>query len=597
MIASPATERTASLMVVEGGFTAIAIAVAFYCPKLGAKHFSRIERAFGRLARRQGLAVLVVGLTAVLARLAILPVMPIPYPFGADDFSFLLSANTFASGRLTNPTPAMWVHFESIHISMKPTYMSMYFPGDGLVLAAGKVLFGHPWFGLLCMVGLMCAAICWMLQAWLPPTWALLGGMLAIVRLGLFTYWINLYSGAGSIAALGGALILGALPRFMKTVRLRYGVLMATGIVLLAISRPYEGLLLCVCVSVVLGRWILVGKNKPTLTLLFRRTALPLAMIIAACAWMGYYDYRAFGNPLTPPYKINRATYAVAPYYIWQAPRPEPVYRHEVMRKFYVREEMHDYGKVQTFLGFSRQTLIKFVRGFFFFSGFALLPPLIMLRRVFLDRRTRFLVACSLVLAAGMFIENFLYPHYIAAFTAAFYAIGLQAMRHLRVWKPGDRPVGATLTRLIVSLCFVLVIARLHAATDHPKIVMRSDAISDWGGPENYGVPRARIEDELEHQPGKQLVIVRYSPDHEAFNEWVYNAPDIDNSKVIWAREMDDASNLELIRYYKDRKVWLVQPDLEPAGLSPYPLPKTNVLPSMNSISTANVDKKSQSGG
>ena len=57
---------------------------------------------------------------------------------------------------------------------MKPTYMSMYFPAQGLVLAAGKVLTGHPWFGILVVTALMCLAICWMLQAWLPPTWALL---------------------------------------------------------------------------------------------------------------------------------------------------------------------------------------------------------------------------------------------------------------------------------------------------------------------------------------------------------------------------------------------------------------------------------------
>ncbi len=167
------------------------------------------------------MSVAVVGFAVLLLRLAILPLCPIPHPFINDDFSFLLAADTFASGRLTNPTPAMWVHFESLHITMKPTYMSMYFPAQGLILAAGKVLAGRAWYGVLVMSALMCAGICWMLQAWLPPAWALLGGILAVLRLGLFSYWIDSYSGGGSIAALGGALVLGGLPRFMKTAKLR----------------------------------------------------------------------------------------------------------------------------------------------------------------------------------------------------------------------------------------------------------------------------------------------------------------------------------------------------------------------------------------
>jgi hypothetical protein len=71
--------------------------------------------------------------------------------------------------------------------------------------------------------------------------------------------------------------------------------------------------------------------------------------------------------------------------------------------------------------------------------------------------------------------------------------------------------------------------------------------------------------------PGRQLVIVRYATDHNSLDEWVYNAADIDGSKVIWAREMDQAENLELIHYYKDRSVWLVQPDTTPATVSVYP--------------------------
>jgi len=150
------------------------------------------------------MAVLAVGVAALLLRVAILPFFPIPLPFIPDDFSFLLAAETFAHGHLTNPTPAMWTHFETLHLTMQPSYVSMYFPGQGLLLAAGQVLLGHPWFGVLIADALMCAAICWMLQAWLPPTWALLGGFLAILRLGLFSYWVNTYSGGALLRRLAG---------------------------------------------------------------------------------------------------------------------------------------------------------------------------------------------------------------------------------------------------------------------------------------------------------------------------------------------------------------------------------------------------------
>src|ERR1700716_1600278 len=190
MVVSSVPERGPSLLLIEGCVTTITVAVAFCWPRLGSDWFSHFEHAFARLARKKSLSVALVGLAALLLRLAILPICPIPKPFIHDEFSFLLAADTYASGRLTNPTPAMWVHFETFHVTMSPTYMSMYFPAQGLVLAAGKVLTGHGWFGILVVTALMCSAICWMLQAWLPPTWALLGGILAILRLGLFSYWI-----------------------------------------------------------------------------------------------------------------------------------------------------------------------------------------------------------------------------------------------------------------------------------------------------------------------------------------------------------------------------------------------------------------------
>jgi hypothetical protein len=515
--------------------------------------------------------VVIPGAAVLLLRLAMLPLLPIPLPFVPDDFSFLLAGDTFASGRLTNPTPAMWVHFESIHITMVPSYMSMYFPAQGLFLAFGKLCLGNPWFGVLVSGALMCSAFCWMLQAWLPPEWAFLGAMLAVLRLGLFSYWINTYSAGGMIAALGGALVLGALTRYMRSVGIRNGMLLAIGIVLVATCRPYEGMLLCLPVASLLAAWFF--KNRPSRSVLLRSAGLPLLLLAVAGSWMAYYDQRAFGNPLTLPYTVDRAEYATAPYYVWQPPRPEPVYRHAVLRDFYANNELKAYQEIHKPSGFIPQTLIKVVRVPLFFAGFALLVPLVMAPWAVRDRRIRLLVVCALVLAPGMLIEIFLIPHYLAPFTAVFYAIGLQCMRHLRVWRPAGRPVGIALVRASVTLCVVLAALRLCTGPLH--IVVGEWPASNWSGmwygPEHYGIERAAVEDRLLHEPGRQLVLVRYTATHNPLDEWVYNSADIDNSKVIWAREMDAANNVELIRYYHDRNVWLVEPDVGQGKVNRYP--------------------------
>src|ERR1700722_11947092 len=166
-------------------------------------------------------------------------------------------------------------------------------------------------------------------------------------------------------------------------------MVMAIGIALLILTRPYEGMLLCLPVAVILGRWILFGKNRLPAPVLLRRASAPLALLALTAAWMCFYDYRAFGSPTTLPYTVNRSTYAVAPYYVWQSPRPYPVYRHSVLREFYTSLEMRGVDQLHTWIGYSQQTLRKIAIPLLFFAGFALMPPLLMMRRVLIDRRIR----------------------------------------------------------------------------------------------------------------------------------------------------------------------------------------------------------------
>src|SRR5205814_1422114 len=164
-----------------------------------------------------------------------------------------------------------------------------------MVLGLGKVLLGHPFWGVWLSCGLMCAAITWMLQGWLAPEWALLGGFLAIARYGVFGYWANSYWG-GALAAIGGALVLGALPRIKNSRRLRYALLLGLGLAILANARPYEGVVFSLPVAIALFAWIL-GKNRPAFSVSLRKIILPLTLVLSLTAvGLGYYFWRVTGN-------------------------------------------------------------------------------------------------------------------------------------------------------------------------------------------------------------------------------------------------------------------------------------------------------------
>jgi hypothetical protein len=556
------TLRTIHLIAVQFRIAAVLGLLALLFPRIAAQTFDHVERAVANFSQRRNLAILTIFLSVIVIRVLALPLLHVPIPGIHDEFSYLLMADTFAHGRLANPPHPMWISFETFHVNWLPRYASMYPPAQGVALAVGQLL-GNPWIGVLLSDAAMCAVILWMLQAWLPARWAFLGGAIVALKLGIASYWMNSYWG-GAMAAIGGALVLGALPRIVKRARVREAVLLGLGVAILANSRPYEGFLFCLP----LGAWFLwwlfgKTKSKDNLTTRLRNAVAPLVTVLVLTgAWMGFYNWRLTRNVLLMPHVLNTRTYHTTPLFLWEHPKPEMHYRNQQFEDFYNGWERENYHN--TAADVLRVSGEKLFRGGVTYFWPGLLFALPALPFVFRDRKMRLPLLILLIGVVGVFAVIWSAAHYAAPITCTIYLLMVQTIRHLRTIKIAGRPFGLAFSRVIVISLILGTIVNVKRGLCDPLF---------WACEGDSS--RTAIAEKLKHTPGKHLIIVRYGEDHNIHDDWVYNGAEIDNAKVLWARELTPDQNARLLAYFKDRKVWLVTPDTDNTYLEPYTAPGT----------------------
>lgn len=544
-------------------FTLLFLTLALVASRPAEQIFTRLESLFPRFAMHGNLVILALFFAVIAIRLVALPLLRVPVPGIHDEYSYLLMGDTFAHGRLANPPHPMWLSFETFHVSWFPTYSSIYPPAQGAILAIGQLL-GSPWIGVLLSAAAMCSAIAWMLQAWMPSRWALLGGVLAATKFGVASYWMNSYWG-GAAAAIGGALVLGVLGRISKHPTAWNGVVLGLGVAILANSRPYEGMLFCIPAAAWFIWWFATTKNRSSVphtafSSAQAKTKVLISVLIvltAAATFMGYYNWRLTGNALLMPHTLRTRTYHSSALFLWEESRPPLHYNNRQFEDFYNGWERENYR--HTWRDVWRVSLEKINRGghTYFWWGVILLAPGVPF--VLRDKKMRLLLTTIFIGALGVFAVIWSFAHYAAPFTCVIVALLVQSVRHLRTIKVAARPLGRWLSRAAILLLLIETIS-------YP-IRHQCDPLA-WtcqGDPS-----RAAIQNHLSQQPGKHLIIVRYEPDHNIHDEWVYNGADIDAAKVLWARELDEPQNAKLLAYFKDRTVWLVEPDNDNTELIPY---------------------------
>ena len=579
---------------------------------------------------RPGATRLSVAALTFLGCLLVAGILHEPVPRIHDEFSYLLMSDTFAHGRMANPTPPLPEFFDTFHVLMHPTYASKYYPAQGVLLAIGQELTGHPAVGVWLSAALAVAAAMWMLEAWIGPAWALVGGLLMLVQYGVYSYWSQSYWG-GMAAAIGGALAFGAVRRLWDEWQWKSGALLALGIVILVNSRPFEGILalapVTACLAVHLWRkraW----ENEG----FFPGFVLPVTLVLAGGAFLTCtYNRAVTGSALEAPYLVYERQYEQSPPFNFLSERPRVSYSNAVIQKFYEEQDLKLYRASR-----EPKQIVTLLTGALagwwqFYCGIWLAVPLVIpgllrgggvryvqaglivalpalwqfadsgpvavhcaiavlavaqaavLWIVFDDLWPRIAIATCVLLLCEALVVRWYFAHYFAPAACLVLYLEVEGLRRMWRWNaPGlsseRRTTQAGGGQALWMRRLAVAVPVLCAASLVWSVASR---LRGWNegvyDPAQMALPlkdwslqRSLLQKWMEARHSPQLLLVRYSAGHDLNHEWVYNHADLANAQVVWARDRGTEENRRLLEALPGRTVWLLEPDGPEGQLSPY---------------------------
>ncbi len=491
-----------------------------------------------------GKTCLVVALASLLSSAFVGAFIARYMPTNHDQSAYLLAGQTFAHLRLTNPTPANWRFFETQHVLMHPTYMAKFPPGQGMAIAVGYWL-GNPIYGVWLESALFAASIVWMLRGFFSNRWAVLGGLLAILQFGVTHYWAQSFWG-GALAASGGALVFGSLPRLRRAVpRPGDGAMLGAGIALLMVTRPFEGALACVVPAAALA-W----PGAPTAW----RSLLPCAaVVVAAAAWLAYDNYRVTGDPWRFPYVEYERQYSGAPLLVWQHASPEPRFENSSMQDFYRSYVLPGsrFGSPALSVWAARLSAdANFMLGF----ELALVAVVGLLWRP--SRWSLLALASVAIVSAALVVSFWFGPHYQAPVAAAYVFLGVAGIRVLCLASPPLRRHFLVAACVVIAAKGGLLLARGAPARD---VALRNTITAhQW------------VADILERHPGRYLVFVHREMPYDVNVSFVFNDADIDASAVVFAWDRGADEDRKLAEAFPTRKAFMLREAGENVTLAPF---------------------------